>query len=68
MVGRHPSCSRNLPAIWLFSDERLAAGMRALAAIVPPGSGIVVRHDALPARLRWRLVRRLLRIAGCRTR
>ena len=66
MVGRHPSCSRNLPAIWLFSDERLAAGMRALAAIVPPGSGIVVRHDALPARLRWRLVRRLLRIARTR--
>ena len=26
-----------------FSDERLAAGMRALVAIVPPGSGIVVR-------------------------
>lgn len=66
MVGRHPSRPRNLPATWLFSDERLAAGMRALAAIVPPGSGIVVRHDALPAGLRWRLVRRLLRIARTR--
>lgn len=66
MVGRHPSHPRNLPATWLFSDERLAAGMRALATIVPPGSGIVVRHDALPAGLRWRLVRRLMGLARTR--
>ena len=66
MVGRHPSRPRNLPAIWLFSDERLAAEMRELAAILPPGSGIVVRHDALPVGSRWRLVRRLVRVARSR--
>lgn len=61
MVRRHP-----FPDIWLFSDERIAAGMTELAAILPPGSGIVVRHDRLPPGVRWRLLRRLARIARAR--
>lgn len=61
MGPRHP-----LPRIWLFSDERSAAGIAALAALVPPGSGIVLRHDALPDGARWRLMRRLARIAKAR--
>ena len=61
MVRRHP-----FPDIWLFSDERIAAGMTELAAIVPPGSGIVVRHDRLPPGARWRLLRRLARTARTR--
>ena len=61
MVRRHP-----LPKIWLFSDERIAAPMTALAAILPPGSGIVLRHDGLPAGGRWRLLRRLARTARAR--
>lgn len=61
MVRRHP-----FPDIWLFSDERIAAGMTELAAILPPGSGIVVRHDRLPLGVRWRLLRRLARIARAR--
>ena len=69
MVQRHPfprKQSAKLPGVWLFSDERLAAGMIALAAILPPGSGIVLRHDSLPAAERWRLLRRLARTARAR--
>lgn len=66
MVRRHPPLSRQLPVRWLVSDERLAAGMGELAATLPPGSGVVVRHDSLPPGLRWRLVRRLARIARAR--
>jgi thiamine-phosphate pyrophosphorylase len=58
MVRRHP-----LPLRWLVSDERAAAGMITLAAILPPGSGIVLRHDALKPGARWRLARRLARMA-----
>ncbi|MBL0914980.1 MAG: thiamine phosphate synthase [Sphingopyxis sp.] len=61
MVRRHP-----LPLRWLFSDERAAAGMTALAAILPPGSGIVLRHDSLKPGPRWRLMRRLARVARAR--
>lgn len=61
MRPRHP-----LPDIWLFSDERIAAGIAALARALPPGSGIVLRHDGLPRGQRWRLARRLARIAGAR--
>ena len=65
MVRRHPF-PRKLPAIWLFSDERLGVPMMALAAILPPGSGIVLRHDSLAAGARWRLLRRLARTARAR--
>lgn len=61
MVRRHP-----LPNIWLFSDERLGVGMTELAALLPPGSGIVLRHDALASGARWRLLRRLMRTARTR--
>jgi thiamine-phosphate pyrophosphorylase len=55
-----------LPNAWLFSDERLAVGMIALAALLPPGSGIVLRHDGLARGARWRLLRRLIRTARAR--
>lgn len=58
MVRRHP-----LPQQWLFSDERLTASVAALAALLPPGSGVVLRHDSLANGARWRLLRRLMRIA-----
>lgn len=61
MVRRHP-----LPPQWLFSDERLAVGVVRLAALLPPGSGIVLRHDSLSRGARWRLLRRLMRIARAR--
>ncbi|WP_428631470.1 thiamine phosphate synthase [Sphingopyxis sp.] len=61
MVRRHP-----LPQQWLFSDERLAVGIVQLAAMLPPGSGIVLRHDGLAAGARWRLLRRLTRTARSR--
>jgi thiamine-phosphate pyrophosphorylase len=61
MTGRHP-----LPNAWLFSDERTAVGIAELAASLPPGSGIVFRHDSLAPAARWRLLRRLMRIARAR--
>lgn len=72
MPRRHPlsytisSPTLSFPRIWLFSDERSAVDVAALAAQLPPGSGIVVRHDSLPPAVRWRLVRRLVRIARAR--
>lgn len=65
MVRRHPPPPK-LPGIWLFSDERIAASMTDLAALLPPGSGIVLRHDSLGQGRRWRLARRLMRIARAR--
>lgn len=61
MRPRHP-----LPDVWLFSDERIAVGMAALVRALPPGGGIVLRHDSLSQGQRWRLARRLARIAGAR--
>lgn len=65
MPRRHPPPS-DLPCVWLFSDERLAIGVTALAAQLPPGSGIILRHDSLAPGARWRLARRLMRIARAR--
>lgn len=61
MVRRHP-----LPPQWLFSDERLTVGVVRLAALLPPGSGVVLRHDSLTRGARWRLLRRLMRVARAR--
>ncbi|KTE15999.1 thiamine phosphate synthase [Sphingopyxis sp. H115] len=65
MRARHPS-SVDLPRQWLFSDERAKTGLPELAALLPPGSGIVLRHDGLARGVRWRLLRRLMRIAKAR--
>lgn len=52
--------------LWLLSDERMAVPVARLAAQLPPGSGIVLRHDSLPAVELWRLLRRLRRVAAAR--
>lgn len=61
MRRRHP-----LPLIWLFTDARLGDTLFAAVRAMPPGSGIVVRHDGLVAGARWRLLRRLVRLARAR--
>lgn len=61
MTARHP-----LPMQWLFSDERSATAVSELAALLPPGSGIVLRHDGLPPGARWWLLRRLMRLSRTR--
>jgi thiamine-phosphate pyrophosphorylase len=61
MRARHP-----LPRTWLFSNERTKVGTVELAALLPPGSGIVLRHDRLAPGARWRLMRRLMRMARLR--
>ena len=50
----------------MLTDERLALPVERLAAMLPPGSGIVLRHDSLAPGARWRLFRRLARIAAAR--
>ena len=68
VTTRHP-LSRSgppLPGAWLFSDARLGVPVERLAAFLPPGSGIVLRHDGLSPGARWRLARRLMRIARAR--
>ena len=62
MRPRHPQ-PRKLPNAWLFSDERTAVDITELAALLPPGSGIILRHDSLAPGARWRLLRRLMRTA-----
>lgn len=70
MRPRHPLPSklrpRKLPKQWLFSDERARTGLVTLAALLPPGSGIIFRHDGLAPGTRWRLFRRLMRTARAR--
>lgn len=69
MRPRHPLSPKSpnaLPNAWLFSDERIAVGIAELAALLPPGSGIVLRHDSLAPGARWRLLRRLMRTARAR--
>lgn len=61
MRPRHP-----LPKLWLFSDERTKVRPVRLAALLPPGSGIILRHDGLASGDRWRLLRRLMGIARAR--
>ena len=65
MVRRHPF-PPILPSVWLFSDERSAIAVTALVAVLPPGAGVVLRHDSLAPGARWRLLRRLMRLARTR--
>lgn len=58
MPPRHPP---HLPRLWLFTDARLGDALFAAVAALPPGSGIVLRHDELAAGKRWRHARRLAR-------
>lgn len=65
MRPRHP-LPRKLPVTWLFTDARARTDVIALAAVLPPGSGVVLRHDHLTRGARWRLLRRLKRMASAR--
>ena len=69
MPRRHPFSrpSGRLPRRWLFTDARLGDAVLAAAAALPPGSGIVIRDDDRAPGDRWRLVRRLARIANTRS-
>src|SRR3546814_7488732 len=57
---------RKLPKRWLVVDARAETDLAELAALVPPGSGIIFRHDGLASGPRWRLLRRLIRTARAR--
>lgn len=70
MRPRHPPPRKlppkRLPDSWLFSDTRAQTDVIVLAALLPPGSGVVLRHDSLASGARWRLLRRLMRLARAR--
>lgn len=63
MRTRHP---RNLPRLWLMTDERLGEGLWAALAALPRGSGVVFRdHATAPAQRRARFAR-VLTVARAR--
>jgi thiamine-phosphate pyrophosphorylase len=49
-----------------MTDERLGDGLWAALGRLPPGSGVVFRHYATPARERRALFRRVVRVARTR--
>lgn len=59
MLRRHP-----LPKRWLMTDERLGDALLDIAAVLPPGSGIVFRHYSLALPERRALFDRVCSIAG----
>lgn len=76
MPARHPSHAihgpaggggqRGTPRIWLFTDPRADAALFTALRRLPPGSGVVFRHDALSRADRVRLWRQVRRIARAR--
>ena len=61
MRRRHPS--RTAPRRWLMTDERLGEGLWDALAALPKGSGVILRHYALPPAERQALFARVARIA-----
>lgn len=60
MMRRHP---RNLPRLWLMTDERLGDLLLPAIEALPRGAGIVFRHYSLPSRERRALFACARRIA-----
>lgn len=66
---------RDLPRLWLMTDERLGAGLLAAIAALPRGSGVIFRHYSLAGAERRALFdavavisrrrRHILVLAGC---
>ncbi|MEG3084106.1 thiamine phosphate synthase [Sphingomonas sp. PB2P12] len=61
MARRNP-----IPTRWLMTDERMGAALWPALRRLLPGSGVVFRHYATPARERRAMVRRVMRIARSR--
>ena len=54
------------PVRWLMTDERMGDGLWNALRRLPPGSGVVFRHDGLPAAERLALFLRVRRVARAR--
>lgn len=54
---------RQLPLLWMMTDERQGEALWTALHRLPPGSGVVFRHRTLPNRERHRLFERVRRIA-----
>ena len=50
---------QTIPRQWLITDERFGGHLLATVATLPRGSGVLVRHHALPPAARQRLLRDL---------
>ena len=57
---------RQLPRIWMMTDERMGEGLWAALHRLPRGAGVVFRHYGLPPAERKRAYARVARIAGKR--
>ncbi|HEY0624188.1 thiamine phosphate synthase [Sphingomonas sp.] len=62
MRRRHPSLATELPRRWLMTDERLGEGLWDALAALPKGSGVILRHYALPPPERRALFARVARL------
>lgn len=63
MRRRHPSHAKELPRRWLMTDERLGDALWGALAALPKGSGVILRHYALPLAERRALFAKIARIA-----
>jgi len=64
MDARQPhTLSRDLPRLWLMTDERQGERLFAAVSRLPPGAGIIFRHYSLPEIERRALFRRVKAIA-----
>lgn len=57
---------RRNPIRWLMTDERIGDALLPVLRRLPPGSGVVFRHHATPARERRTLLLQVRRIARAR--
>lgn len=62
MPPRHPR-NAPLPRRWLMTDERLGDALWDALEALPPGSGVVFRHYATPAKERGALFARIAKFA-----
>jgi thiamine-phosphate pyrophosphorylase len=67
MVRRQPPLPAKLPGLWLISDARNDAGLEAMLAKLPRGSGFIYRHYHLNPEARHMRFERLARLARRRT-
>jgi thiamine-phosphate pyrophosphorylase len=65
-IGSGVACRNPIPARWLMTDERMGDALWRALMRLPPGSGVVFRHYATPARERRALLRRVIRVAHSR--
>jgi hypothetical protein len=65
-IGSGVARRNPIPVRWLMTDERMGDALWPALRRLTPGSGVVYRHYATPARERRAVLRRVLRLARAR--